>query len=316
MDENGNKKSNEKSRLVAFLLCCVIVLQVVQIVQNKHISEELELQNGRIEGVKDYVDSGLLSLNNGIYYSVEELKQSLQKQDSIVEEVRFRRGSLKEDNRTGEVFFYVVLNKVEPDTQVKIQIDSDKYVYTERKEGSTFEGVYEADIFNEPGHDHAKYENCTVRVHITKGNETVVEKVEEPYLMLTNGFHKRFLPDSLSMNGDCEIIPDGGKSGIIIKPYNNIDERIKEVDLLIEKNGILTKEISEINDGAPIEFNVELETNKNDLFSIYLLGKDNLGYTYRLTVFEGIKCDKAETYLGFFGASEDGIYDKEGNKLY
>lgn len=313
MDENGN---NTKNILIAVLLCCVMVLQVVQIVQNIHISEELALQNSRIEGVKDYVDSGLLSLGNDVYASAEEFKKSLQQQDSLIEEVRFRRGSLKEDNRTGEVFFYVVLNKVKPDTQVKIQIDSDKYVSMERKEGSTFEGVYEADIFNDPGHDHAKYGNCTVKVHITNGDETVVEKIEEPYLMLTNGLFKRFLPDFCSINGYYGIIPNGKKCKTVVKTDGNIDERIKNITFFIECNGVIIKEIKEINNCNPIEINTEIGINENDVIEMYFLGEDDLGYTYRKTVFVKKKIVKTESSTGFPYDDKDGIYDKDGNKLY
>lgn len=313
MDENGNKKNNSKNTLIAVLLCCVMILQVVQIVQNNHISEELELQNGRIESVKDYIDSGILSFNNSAYYSIEELKQSLQKQNSIVEEVRIRKGALKEDNRTGEVYFYVVLKECEYDTQVKLQIDSDIFVSAKREAGNTFVGVYEADVFNDPGHDHI-YGNCRLYVNIINGDDSVIEKIEEPYLMLKD-LYERFLPDYYSMGGLLSVEANG-KNHYSITVKNNIPSEINNVSLFVEKNGEVIKKVG-VSHGASIETKVDLEATENDLFEMYLVGEDELGYVYKKSVVDKIKISSVAGWndSDFPGVGKDGVYDKVGNQL-
>lgn len=320
MDENGNKKNNSKNTLIAVLLCCVMILQVVQIVQDNHISEELELQNGRIESVKDYVDSGILLFNNSAYYSIEdsieELKQSLQKQNSIVEEVRFRRGSLKEDNRTGEVFFYVVLNKVEPDTQVKIQIDSDKYVSMERTEGSTFEGVYEADIFNEPGHGHTKHENCTVRVHIINSGGTVIEEIEEPHLFITFNFYRKFLANidgsgNFTMGGYYENLCKGNICESTVKVTIE-KEKLKTAKLVYEKNGKVIKEDVKPVTTTVVEFKNQLDVTGKEPIKAYIVCEDAYGYVYKKCVFENFTGQSSEN-APFETSVQDGVYDIDGN---
>ncbi len=220
------------------------------------------------------------------YYSIEDFSSSLEetliKQNSIVSNVDYKYGKLKEDNRTAEVIISVTPKTHTEDTTVSVKL-GDKTLNATRTDESTFTVIFETDIFKDES-----YENITVTVTSNGVSKTeVVEEfsfigeVTEEYMDLTSLYYQYLPIIDFYDETDTSVFYEKlvKVQGTI---HNSSSIKIENARMVVEINGKVYEEetIDLSKEETTIDKKYKVEVT--DVVIIYFTYEDTkYGYVYK-----------------------------------
>lgn len=287
--------------IVPVMVTMIFIIMVFQFYQIKTLQSV-------IANLINEVDISVINCNSSLdnfSYSLEEFLIEQKMQNSIVSNVDYKYGKLKEDNRTAEVIIAVTPKTHTEDTTVSVKL-GDKSLNATRTDESTFTAIYEADIFKDES-----YENIIVTV--TSNGVSTTEVVDEfsfngegteEYMELTLLYYQ-YLP-IIEFNDESEEVLNNyivKLAGTIV----NYHSSIKNAHLVTEINGKVYED--KPIDLSKIETNIkkEYEVSWDDNVIVYISYEDTeYGYTYELPIKYRDEFADETPYSIFY------VYDKDG----
>ncbi len=272
---------NKKRKVIIEKIVLFIILVIITVI--------LIFQYFQIESLKSYIANLINQVEVSIddyHYSIEDFSSSLEetliKQNSIISNVDYKYGKIKEDNRTAEVIISVTPKTHTEDTMVSVKL-GDKSLNATRTDESTFTAIYEADIFKDES-----YDNITVTV--TSNGVCKTEIVEEfsfngegteEYMDLTSLYYQ-YLPI-------IEFIDETDTSVFyekFVKVQGTIHKsssiKIENSRMVVEINGKVYEEetIDLSKEETAIDKKYEVEVT--DVVIVYFIYEDTeYGYVYK-----------------------------------
>lgn len=264
--------------IVPVMVTMIFIIMIFQFYQIKTLQSV-------IANLINEVDISVENCNNSLYdfsYSLENVLMEQKMQNSIISNVDYKYGKLKEDNRTAEVIISVTPKTHTEDTMVSVKI-GDKSINAERTDESTFTAIYEADIFNDES-----YENITVTVTSNGVSKTeVVEEfsfngeVTEEYMDLTSLYYQYLPIIDFYDETDTSVFYEKlvKVQGTI---HNSSSIKIENARMVVEINGKVYEEetIDLSKEETTIDKKYKVEVT--DVVIIYFIYEDTkYGYVYK-----------------------------------
>lgn len=289
--------------IVPVMVTMIFIIVVFQFYQIKTLQSV-------IANLINKVDISVINCNSlldDFSYSLEEFLIEQKMQNSIVSNVDYKYGKLKEDNRKAEVIIAVTPKTHTEDTTVSVKL-GDKSLNATRTDESTFTAIYEADIFKDES-----YDNITVTVTSNGVSKTeIVEEFSfngegtEEYMDLTSLYYQ-YLPIIEFIDETEEVLNNYTVkiSGTIVNYYLSL----KNTHLVTEINGKVYED--KPIDLSKIETNIkkEYEVSWDDEVIVYISYEDiEYGYLYKHPIRYRDEFTKETPCVDF-------VYNKDGKLL-